>query len=156
MTIALRRGEVHAILGENGAGGIHAHEDDGWRRAAHPRATDRRWKGGPPQDAERSPETGNRHGFRDQPGADYDGGRTFFWPGRFFNCLRGIYIAAQQFMQSLNFDVNPVMTVNQLGAAKKQMVEIARAVLQEAKVIIFDEPTATLTSGGEEGISFSS
>ena len=32
-----------------------------------------------------------------------------------------------------------------LGAAKKQMVEIARAVLHEAKVIIFDEPTATLT-----------
>ena len=32
-----------------------------------------------------------------------------------------------------------------MGAAKKQMVEIARAVLLNAKVIIFDEPTATLT-----------
>ena len=32
-----------------------------------------------------------------------------------------------------------------LGAAKKQMVEIARAVRQNARVIIFDEPTATLT-----------
>ena len=39
----------------------------------------------------------------------------------------------------------PTATVGLLGAAKKQMVEIARAVLHEAKVIIFDEPTATLT-----------
>jgi len=32
-----------------------------------------------------------------------------------------------------------------LGAAKKQMVEIARAVLHKARIIIFDEPTASLT-----------
>src|SRR5208337_3214510 len=64
---------------------------------------------------------------------------------RFYNRLRGIYIAAQSFLQSLNFDVTPTATVGALGAAKKQMVEIARAVLHKAKVIIFDEPTATLT-----------
>jgi simple sugar transport system ATP-binding protein len=64
---------------------------------------------------------------------------------RAFNRLRGIYISAQQFMQSLNFDVDPTAMVSALGAAKKQMVEIARAVLQKARVIIFDEPTATLT-----------
>ena len=40
---------------------------------------------------------------------------------------------------------DPAATVSTLGAAKKQMVEIARAVLQNARVIIFDEPTATLT-----------
>lgn len=62
-----------------------------------------------------------------------------------FNRLRGINISAQQFLQSLNFHVDPSAAVSQLGAAKKQMVEIARAVLNEAKVIIFDEPTATLT-----------
>ncbi|WP_295372336.1 sugar ABC transporter ATP-binding protein [uncultured Pseudacidovorax sp.] len=63
----------------------------------------------------------------------------------FFNRLRGIYIAAQQFLQSLNFDVDPTATVASLGAAKKQMVEIARAVLHKARIIIFDEPTASLT-----------
>jgi simple sugar transport system ATP-binding protein len=61
------------------------------------------------------------------------------------NRLRGLNIAAQQFLQSLNFNVDPMTMVSSLGAAKKQMVEIARAVLQKAKVIIFDEPTATLT-----------
>jgi simple sugar transport system ATP-binding protein len=69
----------------------------------------------------------------------------FLGQERFYNRLRGIYIAAQQFLQSLNFDVDPTVTVGALGAAKKQMVEIARAVLHRAKVIIFDEPTASLT-----------
>ena len=61
------------------------------------------------------------------------------------NRLRGIYIDAQQFLQSLNFTVDPSAIVSTLGAAKRQMVEIARAVHHKAKVIIFDEPTATLT-----------
>lgn len=69
----------------------------------------------------------------------------FLGQEQFFNRLRGIYIAAQQFLQSLNFDVAPTTTVSLLGAAKKQMVEIARAVLHNAKIIIFDEPTASLT-----------
>ena len=69
----------------------------------------------------------------------------FLGQERFYNRLRGINIAAQQFLQSLNFDVPPTALVGSLGAAKKQMVEIARAVLHKAKVIIFDEPTAALT-----------
>ena len=64
---------------------------------------------------------------------------------KFLNRLRGINIAAQQFLQSLNFTVDPAATVATLGAAKRQMVEIARAVHHKAEVIIFDEPTATLT-----------
>ncbi len=63
----------------------------------------------------------------------------------FLNRLRGVNISAQQFLQSLNFTVDPTATVATLGAAKRQMVEIARAVHHKAKVIIFDEPTATLT-----------
>ena len=64
---------------------------------------------------------------------------------KFLNRLRGIYIAAQQFLQSLNFPVDPTAPVGTLGAAKRQMVEIARAVQHNAEVIIFDEPTASLT-----------
>ena len=74
----------------------------------------------------------------------------FLGQEKFYNRLRGIYIAAQQFLQSLNFDVTPTTTVGLLGAAKKQMVEIARAVLHQAQVIIFDEPTAIADAGGEE------
>ena len=64
---------------------------------------------------------------------------------KFYNRLRGTYIEAQQFLQSMNFPVDPTATVQSLGTAKRQMVEIARAVRLNAKVIIFDEPTATLT-----------
>ena len=71
---------------------------------------------------------------------------------RFFNRLRGVYIEAQQFLQGLNFHVDPTALVSTLGAAKKQMVEIARAVHHKARVIIFDEPTATLTP--EEKLHF--
>lgn len=70
---------------------------------------------------------------------------VFLGDETFFNRLRGKYIAAQQLMGSLNFLVDPWANVATLGAAKKQMVEIARAVRQNAKVIIFDEPTASLT-----------
>ncbi|BCH09057.1 ABC transporter ATP-binding protein [Mesorhizobium sp. 131-3-5] len=64
---------------------------------------------------------------------------------KFLNRLRGTYISAQQFLQSLNFPVDPNAMVATLGAAKRQMVEIARAVHHNAEIIIFDEPTATLT-----------
>ena len=60
----------------------------------------------------------------------------FLGQEKYFNRLRGVYIAAQQFLQSLNFDVAPTTVVSLLGAAKKQMVEIARAVLHNAKVIV--------------------
>ncbi len=63
----------------------------------------------------------------------------------FFNRIRGTNIAAQQFLQSLSFNVDPTDIVSSLGAARKQMVEIARAMLLKARVIVFDEPTATLT-----------
>ncbi|MBN9887147.1 sugar ABC transporter ATP-binding protein [Pelagibaca abyssi] len=59
--------------------------------------------------------------------------------------FRKINIAAQQSQQSLNFNVDPLALVETLGTAKRQMVEIARAVRHDARVIIFDEPTASLT-----------
>jgi simple sugar transport system ATP-binding protein len=65
-----------------------------------------------------------------------------------FNRIRGLNIAAQTFLQSLNFNVNPTALVSSLGAAHKQMVEIARAVRKNVQVIIFDEPTASLPSTG--------
>lgn len=64
---------------------------------------------------------------------------------KMFNRLRGVNIAAQQFLQSLNFPVDPTLDVGVLGAAQRQMVEIARSVRAKARVIIFDEPTASLT-----------
>ena len=71
---------------------------------------------------------------------------------KYMTRLRGMYIAAQQLLQSMNFHVDPTAMVSTLGAAQKQMVEIARAVHHRARLIIFDEPTATLTP--EEKLHF--
>ena len=59
--------------------------------------------------------------------------------------FRTLNIQAQQLLQSLNFHVDPASPVALLGTAKRQMVEIARAIYHKARVIIFDEPTASLT-----------
>ena len=59
--------------------------------------------------------------------------------------FRTLNIAAQQLLQSLNFHVDPATPVVLLGTAKRQMVEIARAIYNKARIIIFDEPTASLT-----------
>jgi simple sugar transport system ATP-binding protein len=69
----------------------------------------------------------------------------FLGDEKLFNRLRGLNIAAQQVLQSMNFVVDPSVTVFSLGAAKKQMVEIAKAVRARARIIVFDEPTASLT-----------
>ncbi|MBT4268548.1 MAG: sugar ABC transporter ATP-binding protein [Deltaproteobacteria bacterium] len=71
---------------------------------------------------------------------------------KLFNRLRGLYIQAQQTLQTLNFDIDPTLPVALLSAAERQMVEIARAVGADVDVIIFDEPTASLTP--EEKIIF--
>jgi ABC-type sugar transport system ATPase subunit len=59
--------------------------------------------------------------------------------------FRTLNIQAQQLLQSLNFHIDPATPVALLGTAKRQMVEIARAVYHRARIIIFDEPTASLT-----------
>ena len=66
--------------------------------------------------------------------------------------FRTLNIQAQQLLQSLNFHIDPATPVALLGTAKRQMVEIARAVYNKARIIIFDEPTASLTP--EEIIHF--
>lgn len=61
------------------------------------------------------------------------------------NSVRRVRNAARQVLQSLNFKVDPTQLAGSLSTAKRQMVEIARAVLNEARVVILDEPTAALT-----------
>src|ERR1700722_2751372 len=66
--------------------------------------------------------------------------------------FRTLNIQAQQLLQSLNFHIDPATPVALLGTAKRQMVEIARAVYNKARIMIFDEPTASLTP--EEVVHF--
>ena len=50
-------------------------------------------------------------------------------------------------MNSLEPSINPKQLVATLSVAKKQIVEIAKAVATESDIIIMDEPTAALSEG---------
>ncbi|MCD7946967.1 MAG: sugar ABC transporter ATP-binding protein [Oscillospiraceae bacterium] len=52
---------------------------------------------------------------------------------------------AQEILDSIELDVDLDAQVRTLSPAKQQMVEIARALATETKIIIFDEPTSSLT-----------
>jgi ribose transport system ATP-binding protein len=52
---------------------------------------------------------------------------------------------AQAIIRELNFDLEPDRKVLQLSRAHQQMVEIAKAFLTEVRLLILDEPTASLT-----------
>ena len=68
---------------------------------------------------------------------------------KFFNRLRGTYIDAQQLLQSLNFPVDPTAMVQSLGTAKRQMVEIARAVRLEGEDHHLRRADRDADAGGE-------
>ena len=143
----LREGEVHALLGENGAGKSTLMKV---MAGVTERSAGRMLLDGK-EVSFQTPAEGLANGiamvFQETslvPSMSV-AQNIYLGDEKLFNRLRGLYIAAQQFLQSLNFNVDPWATVATLGAAKKQMVEIARAVRQDVRVIIFDEPTASLT-----------
>ncbi len=51
----------------------------------------------------------------------------------------------QEVFKRMDVDLDPRMMVRELDASYKQIVEIARALLMEASIIIMDEPTTSLT-----------
>ncbi len=53
---------------------------------------------------------------------------------------------AQKVLQRLNIDIDPETIVGDLAVSKQQMIEIAKALLANARVLIMDEPTSALTS----------
>ncbi len=147
VNFTLRKGEVHALLGENGAGKSTLTKI----MAGVVEASSGEMLHNGRQVAFANPHEALQNGiamvFQETslvPSMTV-AQNIYLGKEKFISRLRGIYIAAQQFLQSLNFSVDPAATVATLGAAKRQMVEIARAVHHKADVIVFDEPTATLT-----------
>ena len=52
---------------------------------------------------------------------------------------------AKKLFDKLNIDIDPTEKMGNLTVGKQQMCEIAKAISHDAKVIIFDEPSAALT-----------
>lgn len=150
VSFELRKGEVHALLGENGAGkstlmkiltGIHT------------------------KDSGSIIYEGNEVNFTNPKDAQTAGISIVHQELNLINHLtvaQNIYIGremmngqiindklmneeAAKLFKLLNIDIDPAETMGNLTVGKQQMCEIAKAISKDAKVIIFDEPTAALT-----------
>lgn len=53
---------------------------------------------------------------------------------------------AKRILDDLKIDIDPRQTVGELPVSKQQMVEIAKALSINAKILIMDEPTSALTA----------
>lgn len=149
---ALRKGEVHALLGENGAGkstlmkilsGVYQ-PDEG----------DIIFEGQPvtfanPLSAQSAGITIIHQEFNLFPELTVEDnifiGREFCKNNRWRLDEKQQRQAAIDILQKLNLNISPETLVADLTVAQQQMIEIAKAISVNAKILIMDEPTAALT-----------
>lgn len=150
---SLRRGEVRALIGENGAGkstlmkillGIHG-ADTGEIEFLGQKVHFRQ-----PKDALDAGISMIHQEISLIPTVDV---AENIWMGReekfstgFLINTKARYLATQKLLDDLGIRVDPRRKVSLLSVAMMQLVELARAVSYDAKLIIMDEPTSALTN----------
>ena len=150
VSLHVRRGEVHVLLGENGAGkstlikmiaGVH--EPETGRIVFDGKQV-------------RIPDTRTSEGLGIAtihqelnlvPGLSVAENLTLGRTPRRFGLVdrRAVRRYAQEAVARVGLDVDVDRTVGSLGVARQQMVEIAKALAMNARLLILDEPTAALT-----------
>jgi len=153
----LRPGEIHALVGENGAGkstlmnvlgGVYPHGtyegeivvDDEVRRFDSVRASEDAGIAVVHQELSLVPE--------------FSIAENVFL-GRephSFGVIRGeeIHSRAQRLLDQLHLELDAHTPVGELGIGQQHLVEIAKALAREARILVLDEPTAALTSSEVE------
>ncbi|MEA2173340.1 MAG: D-xylose transport system ATP-binding protein, partial [Blastocatellia bacterium] len=61
-----------------------------------------------------------------------------------------LYRRAHQLLTDLRLSIDPRTPVRNLGIGQQQLVEIAKALSQNARILVLDEPTAALTESEVE------
>lgn len=157
VTFDLHAGELHALVGENGAGkstlmkvlgGVYPHGayygevviDSSARRFASVRDAEEAGVAVIYQELSLVPEL--------SIGENIFLGRE---PRR-FGVIRWeeLYSRAQKLLDELNLRVDARTPIAHLGIGQQQLVEIAKALSHEARILVLDEPTAALTDSEVE------
>lgn len=149
-SLELKKGEVHALMGENGAGkstlmkvltGIYS--KDGGKITYKGKEVEF----SSPKEAQ---EAGIIIVHQELNMMNHLTVAQNIFIGREMMC--GNFINDKQMNQEvkklfdkLNIDIDPSETMGNLTVGRQQMCEIAKAISQDAEVIVFDEPTAALT-----------
>lgn len=151
VSFTVRQGEVHALVGENGAGkstlmkilsGVHIHYGgellmDGQRLSFHnPREAQERGIAIIHQELNLVPElTISENIFL---------GRELKTPLRSLDTKR---MAAETttLLDQLNLHLPPQRAIRELRVGERQLVEVAKALSLEARLLILDEPTSALS-----------
>ncbi|MDO4548105.1 MAG: sugar ABC transporter ATP-binding protein [Clostridia bacterium] len=152
---ALKKGEIHAIVGENGAGkstfiktltGVH--QPDGGEIILEGKKV-----------VMTDPIVAQKYGIAAiyQHAASYPDLSVTenifigheFKSGPFINWNKATK-EARRLLDSVGADFSPSASVGSLSVAQQQLVEIAKALSMEAKILIMDEPTAALSKRESE------
>ena len=153
ITLQLKKGEIHALLGENGAGkstlmkclfGIYSKD------AGHI------YLDGKEIDFKSSREALDNGVAMVHQELNQALKRTVMdniWLGRYPLVKKGLpfvsdkqsYNDTKKVFDDLGINVNPRTVMSTMPVSQRQMVEIAKAVSFNSKVIVFDEPTSSLT-----------
>jgi len=72
-------------------------------------------------------------------------GREIEGKSKIFSNKKEMYEKSREMLKKLGFDIDPYTLVRNLSTAQQQVVEIVRAISYDSKIIIMDEPTASLT-----------
>ncbi|WP_433252351.1 sugar ABC transporter ATP-binding protein [Streptosporangium sp. CA-135522] len=147
----LRAGEVHVLLGENGAGKSTlikmlsgAYHPDAGRILVDGAPVEIRTAG----DAQRLGIATIYQEFNLVPQLTVGENLALGRPPRRFGFVDTgrMHEQARGLLRRVGIDVDPRTLVARLGIARMQMVEIAKALGLNARVLIMDEPTAVLTT----------
>lgn len=159
VSMQIKRGEIHGICGENGAGkstlvkilaGVYPHGDyegnifyDGRELILESGAIRQAIKEGIAlvyQELTLVP--GMTVGENIFLGKEHTKGGVINWDD--------LYAETRNILKRYQLDVDPRNMVKHLGVGKMQMVEIAKALSENAKILILDEPTSALTEAETE------
>ena len=152
VTFDLHKGEIHALVGENGAGkstlmkvlgGVYPHPEYGGELVIEGQPI----RFGGVRDAERA---GIAVIYQELSlikemtvGENIFLGRE---PSK-WGVIRWeeLYRRARKLLDSLNLEIDVHTPIRNLGIGQQQLVEIAKALSQDARILVLDEPTAALT-----------